>query len=164
MLDFGNVRLVGMSAEDLQKAFKLRFDDAGKLIYMLPQDIIDNTVRAFSVSATSATGYSAQGVPKVGTWRPRTGRTASRIAVGYGDCGVRSLVVTGPMLARFDLSTTKRIAISGRVTFDFRAEFLNAFNTPWFEAVTGAGNDPDNFLVEDANSGRTIQLVFRVNW
>jgi hypothetical protein len=164
MLDFGNVRLVGMSAEDLQKAFKLRFDDAGKVIYMLPQDIIDNTVRAFSVSATSATGYSAQGVPTGRYMAPANGPDCIEIATGYGDCGVRSLVVTGPMLARFDLSTTKRIAITGRVNFDFRAEFLNAFNTPWFEAVTGAGNDPDDFRVTDANSGRTIQLVFRVNW
>ena len=46
-LDFGNVRLVGMSTKELQDAFKLRFDDVGKLVYMLPQDIIDNTVRAY---------------------------------------------------------------------------------------------------------------------
>ena len=30
-LDFGNVRLVGMSQQELQDSFKLRFDDAGKL-------------------------------------------------------------------------------------------------------------------------------------
>ena len=30
MLDFGNVRLVGMCRKEFQKAFKLRFDDAGK--------------------------------------------------------------------------------------------------------------------------------------
>ena len=38
--------------------FKLRFDDAGKQVYMLPQDVIDNTILAFSVSATSASGYA----------------------------------------------------------------------------------------------------------
>ena len=30
---------------------------------MLPQDIIDNTVKAFSVSATSASGYGKLGAP-----------------------------------------------------------------------------------------------------
>ena len=81
---------------------------------------------------------------------------------------MRSLVVTGPTLVRFDLSTSKRIAIKGNTNFEFRAEFLNAFNTPWFEAVTGSANNtysnPDDFRVTDADSGRTIQFVFRVNW
>jgi hypothetical protein len=63
LVDLGNVRLVGMSANDVQNIFKLRFDDAGQAVWMLPQDVIDNTLKAFSVSATSATGYSTQGVP-----------------------------------------------------------------------------------------------------
>src|SRR5262249_47629516 len=41
LFNFGNVRLVGMTRRDLQKAFKLRFDDAKGVIYLLPQDIID---------------------------------------------------------------------------------------------------------------------------
>src|SRR5262249_23453852 len=53
-LDVGNVRLIGMTRKDLQKALKIRFDDANRIVYFLPQDIIDNTIRAFSVSATSA--------------------------------------------------------------------------------------------------------------
>ncbi len=164
-LDFGNVRLIGMSAKELQDSFKLRFDDAGKLIYMLPQDIIDNTVRAFSTSATSATGYGDQGVPTGRYLAPANGPDCIEIAAGQGDCGVRSLVVAGPTLFRFDLSASKRIAIKGSTNFEFRAEFLNAFNTPWFEAVAGANrNNPDNFRVTDADSGREIQFVFRVNW
>ena len=163
-LDFGNVRLIGMSAKELQDSFKLRFDDAGKLIYMLPQDIIDNTVRAFSTSGTSATGYGDQGVPTGRYMAPANGPDCIEIATGRGDCGVRSLVVTGPTLFRFDLSASKRIAIKGSTNFEFRAEFLNAFNTPWFEAVAGASNNPDNYRVTDADSGREIQFVFRVNW
>ncbi len=171
--DFGNVRLMGMSAKELQDSFKLRFDDAGKLVYMLPQDIIDNTVRAFSTSGTSATGYSDQGVPTGRFLAPANGPDCIEVGqtnalTGNGDCGVRSLVVTGPMLVRFDLSTSKRIAIKGNTNVEFRAEFLNAFNTPWFEAVTGSANNtysnPDEFRVTDADSGRTIQFVFRVNW
>ena len=94
---------------------------------------------------------------------PANGPDCIEIAAGQGDCGVRSLVVTGPTLVRFDLSTSKRIAIKGNTNVEFRAEFLNAFNTPWFEAVAAASNNPNNYRVTDADPGRTIQFVFRVN-
>jgi hypothetical protein len=167
MLDFGNVRLVGMSKEQLQDAFELRFDDAGRVIYNLPQDIIDNTVKAWNVSATSLTGYSNRGVPEGRYIAPANGPDCVEVAPGFGDCGVTSLVVTGPKLVRFDLSAEKRIPIKGRVNFVFRAEMLNAFNTPWFSPVTGDDDgfgDPDAFRVTGADSGREMQLVFRVNW
>ena len=163
-LDFGNVRLVGMDVKELEDSFKLRFDNERRLVFMLPQDIVDNTVRAFSTSATSATGYSDQGVPTGRYMAPANGPDCIEVATGRGDCGARQLVVTGPMLVRFDLSTSKRIAIKGNTNFEFRAEMLNAFNTPWFEAVADASNDPDDYRVTDAQSGRTIQFVFRLNW
>ena len=163
-LDHGNVRLVGMTMDEFKDAYKLRFDDANKLIFMLPQDIIDNTVRAFSTSATSATGYSDQGVPTGRYLAPANGPDCIEVAVGYGDCGVQSLVVSGPSLVRFDLSTSKRIAISGNVNVEFRAEMLNAFNTPWFDAVTSTGTNPDNYRVTSGQSGREIQFVFRLNF
>ena len=72
--------------------------------------------------------------------------------------------MTGPRLVRFDLSAVKRVPIKGRVNFEFRAEFLNAFNHPWFEPVTGLGSDPDDYRVEDGDTGRTVQLIWRVNW
>ncbi len=145
LLDFGNVRLVGMSVADVQDMFNLRFDDAGKAVFMLPQDVIDNTVKAFSVTPT---GYSAQGAPTGRYFAPANGPDCIEVATGYGDCGINQLIVRGPWLYRFDLSTEKRIPIKGRVNFIFRAEFLNAFNTPWFTPVTGIGNDPDDYLVD----------------
>ena len=66
-LNFGNVRLVGMTEKELRKAAKLRFDDADGVAYYLPEDIILNTRRAFSVSATTATGFGT-------TLGPPTGR------------------------------------------------------------------------------------------
>jgi hypothetical protein len=131
---------------------------------MLPQDIIDNTVRAFSTSATSATGYSDQGVPTGRYLAPANGPECIEVAVGYGDCGVQSLVVTGPSLVRFDLSASKRVAIKGNVNFEFRAEMLNAFNTPWFDAVASTSTNPDNYRVTTGQSGREIQFVFRLNF
>jgi hypothetical protein len=164
MLDFGNVRLVGMSVDDLQDMFELRFDHAGQVVYMLPQDVIDETVKAFSVSATSATGYGSQGPPSGRYIAPSDGPDCIEVANGFGDCGLRSVVVTGPKLVRFDLSAVKRIPIKGRVNAEFRAEFLNAFNTPWFNPVTGVGDDPDDYRVTSASGGREVQLVWRLNW
>jgi hypothetical protein len=157
MLDFGNVRLVGMSRKEFQKAFKLRFDDAGKAIYMLPQDIIDNTNRAFSVSATSPTGYSSLGVPTGRYLAPGNGpdciemvdpttfiqASTATAQFGYnfgpGQCGEGSLVVTGPRYWSSDISLVKRFKLKGNATIDFRAELLNAFNHANFVPVTGAG-------------------------
>ena len=49
--------------KDLQKMYKIRKDDANRVVYILPQDVIDNTIKAFSTSATSPTGYSSLGPP-----------------------------------------------------------------------------------------------------
>jgi len=59
----GNVRLVGMTRNDLQSALGMRFNDGAKIAYYLPQDIIDNTIKANNVSATSANGYGSLGAP-----------------------------------------------------------------------------------------------------
>ena len=74
----GNVRLVGMTRNELQSAVGMRFNDGAKIAYFLPQDIIDNTIRAFNTSATSATGYGARARPRAGTSRRRAPATASR--------------------------------------------------------------------------------------
>jgi hypothetical protein len=40
---------------------------------------------------------------------------------------------------RFDIGASKRVKIHGPVTFEFRAEMLNAFNTPYFNPGSTAG-------------------------
>jgi hypothetical protein len=173
VIEFGNVRVVGMSVKEFQDSFKLRFDDAGQVVFMLPQDIIDNTVRAFDVSATSSSGYGARGAPTGRYLAPAQGPDCIEAAqqntnTAFGDCGTGSLVTTGPRLVRFDLSAVKRFNLVGRMNMEFRAEFLNAFNHPWFTAVSGANsntyNNPDSFRVTGADSGREIQFVWRLNW
>ena len=82
---------------------------------MLPQDVIDNTVKAFSVSATHR--LQRQGAPTGRYLAPANGPDCIEVATGYGDCGINQLIVRGPMLYRFDLSAEKRIPIKGRVNF-----------------------------------------------
>ena len=189
MLDFGNVRLVGMTAEDLRQSIALRVDPVSGQIFILPDDIIQNTVRAFAVSATSATGYSALGAPTGRYLAPANGPDCVETAQSFGDCGLRSVVVNGPRLVRFDLSMTKKFHIHNNINFEFRAEMLNAFNSPYFSPIIGSstsfftGNGPNQTgtpisnpsvptsadgyrltsLLGD-NQARIVQLVWRVRW
>ena len=157
-------RLVGMTKDELQDAFKVRFDHAGKVVYMLPQDIIDNTVKAFSVSATSATGYGADGPPEGRYFAPEFGPDCLAIVEGVGECGPTQTTVTGPTFVRFDVSAVKRTRIKGRLNFEFRAELLNALNSPYFSPTLDASDDPDDYRVTGASGAREIQLVWRINW
>lgn len=171
-LNLGNVNLVGMTRKELQDAYKLRFDNAAGKIYIFPQDIIDNTILANNVSATSASGY-AGAAPSGRYIAPANSRTC--IQVVTGDCAPQTVLLTGPKFTRFDLSAIKRFKFTERVNFEFRAEFLNAFNninflgntnltnfnSNTFGQVTSAYSDPNN--TQDPG-GRLIQFVGRINF
>jgi hypothetical protein len=175
LYDLGNVRLVGMSIKDLQDAYKLRDDAANKIMYILPQDIIDNTIKAFGTSATSATGYGSGGAPS-GRYLAPAGSPGC-VPVYPGQCGPQNVYVTGPKFVRFDLSLVKRVPINDRINFELRGEMLNAFNnvdffnptgsayvsptSPTFGQVTTAYSDSSN---TNDPGGRIGQIVFRLNW
>src|SRR5207248_2383261 len=55
--DLGNVRVMGMTQKEAQAAYKLRQGSDGEY-YMWPQDIIDNTIKAYSTSPTTTSGFS----------------------------------------------------------------------------------------------------------
>ena len=174
LLDFGNVRLVGMSEKELRNAIKIQEYAATGLnpsapvnIYMMPKDILENTVRAFSTSATSATGYGSQGAPTGRYLAPANGPDCiETIAGGYGDCGTRTLVVTGPLYQRWDISAVKRTPVVGRTMLEFRADMINAFNHPNFTPVISTSNNVDNYRITGVqeNANRTIQLTVRFSW
>ena len=181
MIDAGNVRIVGMTKEELQKSFKIYEYAATGLnstapvnIYMLPQDILENTVRAFNASATSTTGYGSLGAP-TGRYLAPAGSPdcVETIPGGYGQCGERVVALTGPMYHRWDISAVKRTHVVGRTIFEFRADFINAFNHPNFVPVfpsltstTAGPNNADNYRITavQENSSRVIQLVARFTW
>ncbi len=181
MIDLGNVRMVGFDAKELKGMFQVRTvaSTTGGLpknrVWMLPQSIIDETVKAFSVSATSATGYGASGAPSGKYFAPANGPDCVEVSAddaagtndGSGACGTRTLVVTGPMFKNVDLSLTKMIPVVGRTRLEFRVEALNVFNTPNFIPVGGIGSNPNSYEVTGltgANTSRTVQLVSRFSW
>ena len=171
-INLGNVTLVGMTPKDVQKAFKVRFDDAAKRVYIFPQDIIDNTILAFSTSATTASGYAST-APSGRYFAPANSRTC--IQVVTGDCAGQTLYVQGPHYTTFDLSMIKRFKFNEKWNFEFRAEFLNAFNIVNFLGNTNTGPSSSQAFGQvtsayrDVNNtqnpgGRLIQLVGRINF
>jgi hypothetical protein len=174
LLDFGNVRVIGMSIKEFQKAYgQYEYATTGLNpnapvnIYNLPQDILENTVRAFSTSATSATGYGALGRPTGRYLAPASGPDCiEKISNDYGECGVRTLVVTGPRYMRLDLSAVKRTRLIGRTALEFRADMINALNHPNFTPVQSTSSTVDNYRVTGVmeDTSRGIQLVTRFSW
>jgi len=166
MVDFGNVRLIGFTKEELRNMMTLRKttdpnNTFRTLVWTLPQDIIDNTVKAYSVSAT---GYTA-GEPTGRYFAPANSPTCLETVSGYGDCGVQSVIVTGPLVNRVDVTFGKRIPITGSVYGEFQVMVFNLFNRTNFNPVNYTGSVYDSYQVTSAvDQSRTMQLAFRVSF
>jgi hypothetical protein len=178
-----------MTEKELQNAVDLRVASNGQL-FILPDDIIQNTFKAFNVGLT---GYGALGAPTGRYMAPANGPDCIEVTAGFGQCGTRSIVITAPRLIRFDLSAVKRIQLQGRTSAEFRVEMLNALNSPYFNpnvntttvagftqqftptyegalgapltnsTTTSTDNSRLTTLLGD-NQSRVIQLVFRFSW
>jgi len=186
MLDFGNVNLVGMTPDYVRSVYKVRKtpdpqNQYRTLVYMLPKDIIDNTIKAFSVNAT---GYSA-GAPSGQYIAPANSSTCMETAIvpggtataptysgrdGFGDCGGQSLIVTGPMVMRSDFNFIKRIRVTERVWLEGQAQVFNVFNNVNFNPNNYVGTTLDSYNVCSSSSAcaidqsRTMQLAFRITF
>jgi hypothetical protein len=174
--NLGNVNLVGMSIDDLQDVYKFyRKTNATSgidEIWMLPDDIILNTRRAFSTSNSTVNGYSASlGAPEGRYIAPANSEGC--IQLKAGDCAPRNLQLLSPWFKRVDLGVAKKIRTGGSTDFEVRFEMLNLFDNPNFNPVanpgsgsdifrtTGAYNDPSNTYDP---GGRIGQLSVRFNW
>jgi hypothetical protein len=182
-VDFGNVRLVGMTAEDLQGMYKhdIRIDPASGLrtVYMLPDDVILNTRRAWSIDPSTTTGYSELGIPEGRYIAPPN--TADCIQIRDGDCAPRTLLIRAPWFSRFDVGFIKKFPLRGTANLEVRFDLLNVFDTinfdpfgpsttttssayfgaPTFSQVNSAYQDPSNTFDP---GGRLGQLMFRFNF
>ncbi len=166
LVDFGNVRLIGFSKKELEDMLELRMtkDPNNKyrtLVWYLPDDVIQNTIKAFSVSAT---GYTA-GEPTGRYFAPANSPSCLESVSGYGDCGARSVIITGPMVARVDFTIGKRIPVKGRVGLEFQAQIFNVFNRVNFNPNNYLGSVQDSYQITGAqDQQRTMQLAFRINF
>ena len=169
LFDLGNVRVVGMSQADVQSMFKVRKEN-DTIIYSWPQDVIDNTIKAYSTSATSVTGYGALGAPSGRYFAPANGPDCTEtISNTYGDCAVRTLVTTGPLILNLDMSVRKTVKIAGRSNFQFIFDVFNVLNRVNFVPATGIANGAfgtqlSNYQSALPTSSRTMQIGTRVSW
>jgi hypothetical protein len=174
-MDFGNVRLVGMTVDELTDMYKFyRRSNAttGRTeIYMLPDDVVLNTRRAYTISSTSATGYGTLGVPEGRYIAPAN--TATCMQIRAGDCAPRSLLVRAPWFTRIDVGMTKRFNIKGTMNLEVRGDVLNLFDNINFNPVANPGSGATIFTVTSAYTdasntydpgGRLGQLMIRFNW
>ncbi len=176
VMNFGNVRLVGMSVDeltDMYKFYRRTNASTGRTeIWMLPEDVILNTRRAFSVSNTTADGYSASlGAPTGRYIAPANGNGC--IQMRAGDCAPRSVLVRAPWFTRFDIGVTKRFNLKGTMNIEVRGDVLNLFDNINFNPVANPGTGATIFQVTSAYTdasntydpgGRLGQLMIRFNW
>lgn len=188
LVNFGNVRLVGMTKDDLQSMYDIdvRTNPATGLrtVYILPDDIIQNTIRAWNVSNTTVNGYSTLGAPEGRYIAPAN--TADCLQVREGDCAPSELILKAPWFSRVDFGVTKKFPLGGTRNVEVRFDVLNLFDdinfnpfigstNPFvgssrnpnyygdqrFGVVTSAYTDPSNTYDP---GGRLGQLMFRFNW
>ncbi len=176
LVDFGNVRLVGMTTKDLQKMYKfdVRIDPATGLntVYVLPQDVVDNTRRAFSTSTETLTGYSdSLGEPTGRYIAPANSKDCLQIRAG--DCAPRETIIRAPWFTRFDVGVRKQFPIRGRTNFELQFDVLNVLDNVNFNPVSNPGSGATIFQTTSAYTdpsntydpgGRLGQVMFRINW
>lgn len=182
---FGNVQLVGMTADELQDMIGIYRDqkDADGVnrgnVFFLPEDVRINTWKANNSLFTAGAFVHNQGNP--------SGRFIAPAGFGncqqsfLGSCGFHNLVLKGPAFFRSDLSIIKKINFSETTNLELRGEFLNAFNNINF-LVGNASNDVNaiagfnavtfgrytaayqDISTTNDPGGRLVQLVVRFNF
>ena len=172
-LSINNARLVGMTVDELQREYYVRVDDT-KTVRMMPDDIILNTQRAFSTSATTADGYSGLGAPTGRYIAPASSPDCVRVRAG--DCSEpQTIFLSAPLFTRFDLSVRKQFSLGGRRTIDISYDVNNLFNNINFTPVFSLNNLNSTTVFQtnahytDINQsydpgGRLGQIVARISW
>jgi hypothetical protein len=167
-------KMVGMSIDELQNAFQIRFAEGPTgttQVFLLPQDIIDNTRRAFNTDETSVSGFGGEGPPTGRYLAPTSGPGC--VALFTGDCGQEEFFIRGPAFVRFDLTFKKRIPFGRKASFDIQFDVLNAFDNINFNQAFNPSGDAGIFQVTQAYTdingtfdpgGRLGQLVWRINF
>jgi len=81
----------------------------------------------------------------------------------YGNAGVA--IFDSPGQRNLDFSMFKNFNVTEDVKFQFRAEFINAFNTPYFGAPNSIGFNSNTSIVPDGSRMgeiRTLRTPMRI--
>jgi hypothetical protein len=170
-----DAKLFGMTQDELQKAFKIhtvRTDTGAITVFSFPQDIVDNTRRAYNTDPTSPTGYPAGETPAGRYIGPAS--TAECIFIYVGDCGApEQILLNGPLFTRFDMRLKKRFPFGRKANVEVDVEVLNVFDNINYNHQFNPGATSNQLQVTTAYTdinttfdpgGRIGQLVWRINW
>ena len=91
-----------------------------------------------------------------------TGSVLANQVATFGDFPYNG--VWGPGRENWDLSLIKDFAFTERLKLEIRADAVNAWNHPQFNAADTATGDPNFGKATGAYEGRTLQLGAKVNW
>jgi Carboxypeptidase regulatory-like domain/TonB dependent receptor len=110
--------------------------------------------------------YVKQFIPGVGLQWFSPAPYSNPADLTFGTCGVGT--VRGPGLNRFDIGLQKEFPVHESMRFEFRAEFLNAFNHPTFEVPktycggsAGAACAPGMGVIAFSEGERNIQFALK---
>jgi hypothetical protein len=170
-----NVTLVGMTLDEARKALKpVRFvtdpTTGAVSVWNFPQDIIDNTRKAFNTDETQPTFYAPGNEPTGRYFAPAGGPGCNFLYLG--DCNTPSLEFLGRWFGEFDFRFAKMVPLPGKARFEISAEVFNALMGKNFpNTVNPNGNSgncvsstPFGRICSTQSAARTAQLVFRVTF
>jgi len=141
----------------LQSGFPLAVRQANNL----------NSPLGFGVQRPNATGAAPEsGAPfnqRIDAWlNPAAFEPTARFEFGNLS---RTIDTLGPGTAQWDISLFKTFTMAERFQAQFRAEFINAFNTPQFGSPnTQFGNPAFGAVTRQRNFPRIVQLGLRFLW
>ncbi len=134
-------------------------------------------LQIYQNDTNSSYGYDTQRPNETGSAIGTSGSVVSRLndyinpaAFSFAPQGTfgntpRTLGVRGPGTKNYDLSIFKNFAISERVKAQFRAEALNAFNSPLFHTPdTNLSDGTFGVISTMDNFARQLQLAIRVTF
>ncbi len=184
-----NIQLVGMTAKQLQKAVGVYYNQTitqpngsttvANVTY-LPADIISNTIRAFTTTGTTTTGYAAGQAPSGQFIAPAGYNNCQQRSLGT--CGFRKFVLYGPNFFKLDATAIKRIPFGEKHNVELRVSLYDVLNhTNWrlggwtgnvnnITAFTGTfGQMLNGWSYQDPSGsndpgGRIMDLMVRINW
>ena len=176
ILSFGNVRLEGMTIDELQRSISTgscrpAYADGSDARARLQPAAGHHRQHGEGVQRERA-GYTA-GAPTGRYFAPANGPDC--IQVIRGDCAPPDVQAVAPPFSRFDFGARKRIGLGKRMNFILEVDVLNLFNAINFNPVALPGNpaNRDGYQVtssyEDVNNladpgSRVGQIVLRFNW
>jgi len=139
-------------------------------VWNFPQDILDNTRKAYNTDETQKTFY-APGTEPTGRYFAPAGGPACNFLF-TGDCDTKQLWFNGRWFGEFDFRLAKMVPVQ-KARIEVSAEIFNALMAKNYpvslspnssSGACGANTVAFGRICSTQSGARTAQLVFRVSW